>query len=264
MTSTGSNPPAHARKVVVPARAKLNLDLAIVGRRADGYHELRTRMQAIDLHDLIEVEVAQDTSLITTGFELGDSTTRNTVLMAHSALEKALGRSLPTRFHLHKRIPPGSGLGGASSDAAAALRAMVAVHGVETDLWKIAPSVGADVTFFLSGGAALVEGIGAQVTPIESAPAWYAIAWPLVELRTADVYTAWDEVKGEGPNELRRAAGQADGRVDEFATQLGKGWQMTGSGSAFFRVCTSRSEAWEATEELECWTAITAAVGAWT
>ena len=248
----------------MPARAKLNLDLFIVGKRADGFHDLRTRMQAIDLHDLLEVEPADDTSLVTTGIKLAPSTTSNTVLLAHAALEKTAGRNLPTRFHLHKRIPPGSGLGGASSDAAAALRAIAAVHGVSADLLKIAPSIGADVTFFLSGGAALVEGIGERVSPIESSPAWYAIAWPLVELRTADVYKTWDEVNGEGPNELRRAAGQADARVNDFASQLGDRWQMTGSGSAFFRVCSSRPEAQAATENLDCWTAVARAVGPWT
>jgi 4-diphosphocytidyl-2-C-methyl-D-erythritol kinase len=248
--------------LALPARAKLNLDLAVVGLRADGLHELRTRMQAIDLHDLLEVEPAGQTSLSVTGIEISASP-GNSVLAAQKALEAVSGRLLPAKFTLHKRIPPGSGLGGASSDAAAALRALAAIHCLDVDLGPVAPRVGADVTFFLRGGAALIEGAGERVIPTTTIRAWYALAWPGIELSTAAVYRAWDEVRGEGPNELRLAAARADARVDAFAAMLGVGWQMTGSGSTFFRVCANRDEAVAATEELDCWTAVAQAVGPW-
>jgi len=248
--------------LALPARAKLNLDLTVVGRRADGLHELRSRMQAIDLHDLLEVEPAARTSLSVTGLEISTSA-GNSVLAAQKALEEASGRELPAKLNLHKRIPPGSGLGGASSDAATALRGLAAIHCLDVDLDEVAPRVGADVTFFLRGGSALIEGAGERVTPMSGAPAWFALAWPGIELSTAAVYRAWDQVDGEGPNELRRAAGHADRRVEEFATRLAHGWQMTGSGSAFFRACADRAEAVAATEKLDCWTAVSTAVGAW-
>ncbi len=249
--------------LALPARAKLNLDLAVVGRRSDGLHELRTTMQAIDLHDLLEVEPAARTLLSVTGMEVSTSA-RNTVLSAQAALQTAAGRELPASFTLHKRIPPGSGLGGASSDAAAALRALASIHSVDVDLARIAPGVGADVTFFLRGGAALIEGAGERVTPVATTSGdWFALAWPGIELSTASVYRAWDEVGGDGPNQLRRAAGHADKRVDEFAARLGAGWHMTGSGSAFFRVCAGREEAIAATKKLDCWTAVSQAVSAW-
>jgi 4-diphosphocytidyl-2C-methyl-D-erythritol kinase len=248
--------------VALPARAKLNLDLSVVSRRADGFHELRTRMQAIELHDLLEAEAASETSLTTTGFELLRGGT-NSVLSAHCELEKVAGRPIPTRFRLHKRIPPGSGLGGASSDAAAAMRAIVSIHHLEGDLKELAPRIGADVTFFLTGGAARVEGIGERVTPIPADDSWFAIAWPGVELSTAGVYRAWDRVGGEGLNGLRRAAGETDRRVNDFAALLGAGWQMTGSGSAFFLRCPDRKTAAAAIESLTCWTAVSEAVGAW-
>src|SRR6202035_2522094 len=101
---------------------KLNLDLAVLGRRSDGYHDVRTTLQAVDLHDLITVATAPETSLTTSGLPITDPT-GNSILKALAALEQASNRSLPTRIHLHKQIPPGSGMGGASSDAAAALRA---------------------------------------------------------------------------------------------------------------------------------------------
>jgi len=248
--------------LALPARAKLNLDLAVVGRRADGMHELRTRMQAIELHDLLEVEAAGKTSLAVTGFEVSEAT-RNSVLAAHGALEQAAGRPLPAAFRLHKRIPPGSGLGGASSDAAATLRGLAAVHHLKVDLPRVAAVVGADVTFFLSGGAALVEGVGEHVTPLNTGPGWFAIAWPRIELSTAAVYAAWDQVKGVGPNELRRAAAQVDRRVGDFGDRLGPTWQMTGSGSAFFCACSDRAGAAAAVETLDCWTAVTPAIGPW-
>ena len=249
-------------KLALPARAKLNLDLAVIGRRGDGMHELRTHMESIDLHDLLEVEPAGQTSLSVTGLDVAAAAT-NTVLLAQQALETAVGLTLPARFTLHKRIPPGSGLGGASSDAAAALRALVAIHCLDVDLRQVARTVGADVTFFVGGGSALIEGAGERVSPAAATAGWFALAWPGIELSTAAVYRAWDEVKGEGTNQLRRAAGHVDKRIDDFAARLGPGWQMTGSGSAFFRVCARYEEAVSATSGLDCWTAVSHAVRAW-
>ncbi|HET9410724.1 MAG TPA: hypothetical protein VFO75_02460 [Candidatus Dormibacteraeota bacterium] len=248
--------------LALPARAKLNLDLAVIGRRDDGLHDLHTHMESIDLHDLLEVEAADQTSLSVSGLDV-PAAAGNTVLLAQKALEATVGRPLPAKLTLHKRIPPGSGLGGASSDAAAALRALVAIHCLDVDLRAVAPLVGADVTFFVRGGSALIEGAGERVTPAAATRGWFAVAWPGIELSTAAVYRAWDEVKGDGANQLRRAAGRVDQRIDAFAERLGPGWQMTGSGSAFFRICARHEEAVAATGELECWTAVAQGVGAW-
>ena len=256
---------AASRSIALPARAKVNLDLDVVRRLPDGMHELRTRMQAIGLHDLLTAEAAEETRLATTGFDLPAGVT-NTVLAAHRAVEAAAERELPTRYRLHKRIPPGSGLGGASSDAAAAMRALTALYHLDLDLRTLAKGVGADVTFFLRGGAALIEGVGERVTPLDVDRSWYAIAWPGIELSTAAVYEAWDRLgraEPPGPNQLRAAAGSVDERVDRFAEHLGEGWRMTGSGSAFFLVCPDREGAEDAVRKLDCWTAVTGAVGAW-
>lgn len=249
-------------RIALPARAKLNLDLEVIKRRADGFHEIRTHMQAVALHDLIEAECAEHTTLVTDGLSV-PSNTDNIVLKALAALEAAAGRELPTRFHLHKRIPPGAGLGGASSDAATALRAATMLHGVSVDLAKLAPTIGADVPFFLAGGSALAEGTGEHLTPMSIEPAWFAIAWPGIELSTAGVYGAWDETRGQPPNALRRAAERADSRIKDFADSLGAGWQMTGSGSAFFISWVAQEDALRAVASLDCWTAVTHSVGAW-
>jgi 4-diphosphocytidyl-2-C-methyl-D-erythritol kinase len=248
--------------LVVPARAKLNLDLAVVARTDDGFHEVRTHIQAVALHDILELTPADRTTMTISGLQ-GPDAKNNSVLNAHAAMQEEAGRELPTRFHLDKHIPSGSGMGGASSDAAAALKGLAALHKISLDLTKVAARIGADVPFFLTGGAALAEGRGERLTPLPTEHAWFAIAWPAIELSTAAVYSAWDEVKGDGPNELRKAAAHVDRHVHDFAMRLGDGWQMTGSGSAFFLRCADEQRAREATAKLDCWTAVTRAVGAW-
>ena len=250
----------------MPARAKLNLDLAVLARTDDGFHEVRTHIQAIALHDLLELKRADRTTMATTGNHEVDPT-NNSVLEAHKAMQDETGLDLPTKFQLNKRIPPGSGMGGASSDAAATLRGLVAIHNLranaDLDLARIAARIGADIPFFLIGGAARAEGRGEHLTPFQAEPAWFAIAWPQIELSTAAVYRAWDEVQGDGSNELTRAACHVEPRIEEFAARLGDDWQMTGSGSAFFRRCPDEETAHLAIAKLDCWTAVTHAVGAW-
>jgi len=225
--------------LALPARAKLNLSLAVTGLRTDGYHEVDTVLQAIDLHDLLEAEPASETALEVDGdVPLGAD---NLVLKALAELERASGRPLPTRFRLHKRIPAGAGLGGGSSDAATALRLAAALHGV--DIGAAAAAVGSDVPFFLCGGAARARGRGVELEPATTTAAWFAIAWPGFELSTAAVYARWDQVGGEGANHLTRAALLADERLAAFAEKLGEGWQMTGSGSAFFAAAATAPEA---------------------
>ncbi|HEV2030161.1 MAG TPA: hypothetical protein VGS16_16785 [Candidatus Dormibacteraeota bacterium] len=253
--------------IAVPARAKLNLDLAVLGRRDDGFHNVRTTLQAIDLHDLITLTPSDRTNLTTSGIEL-TNTHDNSVLKALTALETASKRNLPTRIHIHKRIPPGAGLGGASSDAATALRALAALHHVTADLRAIARQLGTDVPFFLTGGTAIGEQRGEHLTAVPTQPAWYAIAWPGVELLTPDVYRAWDQIPGDPPNELTSAAMRIEPTLQEFANALnssgsGPGWQMTGSGSAFFRHCIDVDEARAATARLNCWTEVAQALGPW-
>ena len=250
--------------LALPARAKLNLDLEVVRRAGDGYHEIRSTFQAIDLHDWLELARAGSTVIEASGFAF--ATEDSSIVKAQRALERVAGRELHARVHVHKRIPPGSGMGGASSDAAATLVALSRLYALrDVDLGAVALEVGADVPFFLRGGRALAEGRGERLAPLAapSSNEWFAIAWPGIELSTAAVYRAWDAVGGEGPNHLRRAAASVAPQLEEFAARLGAGWQMTGSGSAFFKGTRSEQEAREATANLECWTAVARAVGAW-
>jgi 4-diphosphocytidyl-2-C-methyl-D-erythritol kinase len=251
--------------LVVPARAKLNLDLAVLGRTEDGFHEIRTRIQAIALHDVLELAKADRTAITISGASGVNvrGVKDNSVLKAHAAIQEEAGRALPTRFHLDKHIPAGSGMGGASSDAAAALRGLVAMYNLKLDLARIAEGIGADVPFFVSGGGARAEGRGERLTALPTEHTWFAIAWPSIELSTQAVYRAWDEVQGDGANQLTRAAFHVEPRLQDFARNLGDDWQMTGSGSAFFRPCRDEPQAIKAIANLDCWTAVTHSVGAW-
>lgn len=246
--------------IALPARAKLNLDLQVLRRAPDGYHDIVTTMQAIDLHDLLEMAPATETSYTSSGFAVPE---QNSVVKAHQAFEQAAGKPLPATIHLHKRIPPGSGFGGASSDAAATLRTLKSMYHLDIDLAPIAKTLGADVPFFLHGGCMRAEGRGERLTRLPAQRAWFALAWPRIELSTAEVYRAWDDVKGDKPNELRRAAEHVNQRVHDFGNKLGKSWQMTGSGSAFFLRCESEALAKRAIAGLDCWTAVTQAVDSW-
>lgn len=259
-------------RLALPARAKLNLELEVTGRRADGFHDVRTTLQAIDVHDLLEIEPAADTTLTAQGLEVVTDA-RSTVLIAQRELEAAAGRRLPAAFHLHKRIPTGAGMGGASSDAAAALRGLAALHDLDVrpvkgvspriDLFEVARTVGADVPFFLAGGRARAEGRGDVLSAEPSHDTWFVVAWPGFAVLTADVYAAWDSTGGEPPNCLRRAAETVEPRLKEFAATLGEGWRMTGSGSAFFKSFAAEQAAHEVASRMTGWRAVAHTVGAW-
>jgi 4-diphosphocytidyl-2-C-methyl-D-erythritol kinase len=228
------------------APAKLNLGLRVLGRLPDGTHEVETVIQAIDLCDQLEIAPGPSTALTASGFEvpLGPD---NLVLRAAAAI------GLTAEFRLEKVIPPGAGLGGGSSDAAAVLRALSEAR---IDMSEIAATLGADVPFFLRGGRALATGRGEKLRPLPVEPAWYAIAWPGFGVSTGAVYRAWDEVGGDGPNHLFRAACAVEPRLAGFAAELGQGWLMTGSGSAFFREAATEDEASEAIAGRDGWTAV--------
>jgi 4-diphosphocytidyl-2-C-methyl-D-erythritol kinase len=248
-------------ELALAAHAKLNLALSVHGRLPDGRHTVSTVLQAISLHDLLLAQRADVTSLDVEGDAPAGE--ENLVLRAHAALEAAAGRPLPARLRLLKRIPAGAGLAGGSSDAAAALRALSRLYDLKLDLHPIASELGADVPFFLRGGSAEASGIGADLRPTAPATGWFAIAWPGYGVDTRRVYEAWDETGGAGPNQLQTAAFQVEPRLKEFSAELGTAWQMTGSGSAFFKAVVSEAEAREAVAGLHCWTAVAHPVPAW-
>jgi 4-diphosphocytidyl-2-C-methyl-D-erythritol kinase len=161
------------KSVRIPAYAKINLRLDVLGRRADGYHEMRTVFQTISLHDTLELQ-----SLREPGIDLriagnpqlaGEPDRSNLVYRAIDELSRALELKHGVRAVLTKRIPVGRGMGGGSSDAAAALLGVLRLTGKRIKpmrLLKIAAGLGADVPFFLHGGRALGIGRGDEIYPL--------------------------------------------------------------------------------------------------
>jgi 4-diphosphocytidyl-2-C-methyl-D-erythritol kinase len=197
------------KRVVVRAHAKVNLDLRVLGARPDGYHELRTVFQSIDLHDSLVCAARPGAFTVvcrTAGVPL-DST--NLVWVAAARLWTALGRAgepRDTRISIEKAIPVAAGLGGGSADAAAALLALARLWGGApvTLLREVAAEVGADVPFFLSGGTALGLGRGEEIYPLVDLPQhWVVIVRPPYGVSTAEAYAWYDEDRAAGLREPR-------------------------------------------------------------
>lgn len=181
------------QRVRLRALAKINLDLRVLGRRPDGYHELRTVFHTISMADDIEVEFARERR---TSIEIDCATPIDGNLIepaARLALE-AMGISARVRFRLEKRIPVGGGLGGGSSDAAAVLLALPVLAGrplAMEKLTELAARLGSDVPFFLFGGVAAGLGRGDQLYPLPSLPPLSGLVIaPGVAISTAEAYRA--------------------------------------------------------------------------
>lgn len=174
------------------APAKINLTLEVLGRRADGYHGIRSVMVPLELSD--ELTAASNDAF---AFECDRDDLAGDANLAVAALRAVFAAPPPVRLRLEKRIPTQAGLGGGSSDAAAVLRmAMNGAFGAapQCDWLSVARSLGSDVPFFLAGTAALVEGTGERVTPAGALPPWHAlIVKPPATVSTADAYRAIDE-----------------------------------------------------------------------
>ena len=162
--------------VRLPAFAKINLCLHVVGKRPDGYHELRTIFQAISLRDTLELSFTPDSSGFHFALTSNDEKllgAENLVARAVSAMQQEIGFHGDVAAHLEKKIPVARGLGGGSSDAAAAMIGMLRLMGNKLPLARlleIASGLGADVPFFLFGGRALAVNRGDEIYPLPNAP----------------------------------------------------------------------------------------------
>jgi 4-diphosphocytidyl-2-C-methyl-D-erythritol kinase len=176
------------------AFAKINLGLKIVGKRPDGYHEIRTLYQTVGLHDTLEISIARRARA--THLECDDpgipSGRGNLVYRACELWRKARKFKGSIAVRLHKRIPAGSGLGGASADAAATITGLERLTGDRLPLatrYQLATQLGSDVPFFLWGGRALGIGRGEEVYPLADLPRRYClIVFPGFSVATAVAY----------------------------------------------------------------------------
>jgi 4-diphosphocytidyl-2-C-methyl-D-erythritol kinase len=272
-----------SRPVSVRAFAKINLDLRVLGTRADGYHELRTVFQAISLHDIVECLPRDGAFAIecsTAGIPLDRG---NLVWKAAEALWRSLRRTGPVRdvaVRLTKHIPLQAGLGGGSADAAATLLGLARLWRVPVrpaQLTDVAATLGADVPFFLSGGTALGLGRGDEVYPLADLPRhWIVLLVPGFGVSTADAYGWYDGardlargaagrepqyVPGPWPsraaqmiNDLEAPIARHHPEIDQMKAALRRSGAlaaaMSGSGSTVFGLFQKRREAEAAVERL--------------
>jgi 4-diphosphocytidyl-2-C-methyl-D-erythritol kinase len=248
----------------VPAPAKLNLFLHIVGQRADGYHLLQSVFVLIDWSDTLHFERRSDGRLQRHDLGLG-LPADDLVLGAARRLQAESGTALGADISIDKRVPWAAGLGGGSSDAASTLLALNRLWRLQWSrerLLDLAARIGADVPFFVGGENAFVEGIGEQLTPLAVPRQWLAIVKPAAGLATRDVFSHpalvrntpaailsgfladasqpgfWGEKgAGWGRNDLQPPAEDRCPEVARAAEWLDRHFgnsRMTGSGSAVF------------------------------
>ena len=180
-------------RLAVRCPAKLNLFLELHGRRPDGYHEIETVMQAVTLYDDIELSARSDGQIV---LECSDpdlpAGPANLAWRAADILRRAVGLEAGVSISLTKRIPPGAGLGGGSSDAAGVLAGLNELFDLALSrqrLAELAGELGSDIPFFIDGGTAICRGRGEDVCPVPAArPTDYVICCPARQLATADVY----------------------------------------------------------------------------
>lgn len=189
------------------APAKLNLMLHVVGRRADGYHELQTVFQLIDLCDRIEIRVRDDGVISRPQGPAGVPESEDLVVRAARALKQATGTPLGAEIAVKKSIPMGGGLGGGSSDAATTLLALNEMWQTglsSAQIAEIGVKLGADVPVFVAGQSAWAEGVGEKLTPVRLGEgAWYVVVFPGVAVPTAAVFQAAELTRNSPPTTMR-------------------------------------------------------------
>ena len=259
------------------APAKLNLSLQVFGKRPDGYHNIRSVMVPVSLYDEVTVEEADAGISVECDAPGVPTDAANSCHKAAALFLAWAGTPAGVRIRIRKAIPPESGLGGGSSDAAAALKGLIALTGKHPPpeaLLAMAVRVGADVPFFLPGGAALVEGIGERLTPLPwNVPFHAVIVRPAFGLSTREGYARLGREPGDPPprgnvpsfrtftdvaaavrNDFEEAWGPSHPEIAAIRRELlsaGAGAAgLSGSGSALFGLYASERLAREARRKL--------------
>jgi 4-diphosphocytidyl-2-C-methyl-D-erythritol kinase len=197
--------------------AKVNLALSVLGRRTDGYHDIQTVLQSISLCDELEFRLSEKLELHCDG--LADIPEKhNLIWKAASALTSAIPGKHGASITLYKRIPLGAGLGGGSSNAAAAITGLSRLWNIrlpEPELHSIAATLGSDVPFFLSGGTALGTGRGEKVSSLQDFPPCYlTVIFPGIHVSTAEAYRSLN---------LGLTSSREDLRIQRLCDQAQKG-----------------------------------------
>ena len=212
------------RRLELNAAAKVNLALEVLGRRDDGYHEIATVMQTVDLSDRLVLEDADVVELRTTAPDVPTDGT-NLALRAALALRDVAGSSRGVRITLEKRIPVAAGLGGGSADAAAVLVGLSRLWGLRWSTARLAEvgvTLGMDVPFFLHGGAALGTGRGERLEALAGCALGLVLVNPGVGASTAEIYGGVvPTMYSDGGRARRMAAALRSRQPGRVAANLG-------------------------------------------
>ncbi|WP_085813174.1 4-(cytidine 5'-diphospho)-2-C-methyl-D-erythritol kinase [Geoanaerobacter pelophilus] len=265
------------KKLQLLAPAKVNYRLDVLGKRPDGYHELRMIMQRVDLCDEIEIALADSPGVrVTCGRKGVPDGPGNIAWRAADALLKLSGREVGIEISIAKKIPVGAGLGGGSSDAATVLMGVNELLGLglsDERLMEVGVKLGADVPFFIFKKPALAEGIGDRLTALEGVPSlWVVLVNPGIHVSTAWVYqnlrlttrepatiiprsySSLDEVCALLSNDLEPVTCGRFPLVGELKEVLiaagARGSLMSGSGSTVFGLFDKESVARQAAAEI--------------
>lgn len=250
------------RMLRISAPAKINLFLHITGRRDDGYHNLQTVFQLLDIGDSLVIESNRSGIITLDGPDLGIADSDNLVVRAAMAL-KALP-STPdhcgAEIRLEKRLPSGGGLGGGSSDAASTLLALNALWELRLStaaLQQTGAALGADVPVFVLGRSAWAEGIGEQLTPLDLPPAWYIVLKPDCAVNTGEIFSHRELTRDTLPITMHAVfAGDCRNDCEAIVRRLypevdsALNWlqnfgdaKLTGTGACVFCRCDSEAQA---------------------
>lgn len=246
--------------LTLPAPAKLNLWLHIIGRRADGYHELETVFQFLDHGDELSFAVRDDGVIrLHTEIEAVPHDS-NLIVRAARKLQEQSGTQLGADIWLSKVLPMGGGIGGGSSDAATTLLALAHLWQLDWDEDRLAAlglSLGADVPVFVRGHAAFAQGVGEQLTPVDPEEPWYVVLVPQVSVSTVEIFShpqlTRDSLplkmrpvpEGNSRNDCQPVVEQSYPEVRNALNSLGKFTEarLTGTGSCVFGAFPSKAEA---------------------
>jgi len=194
--------------IVLKAFAKINLTLKIVSKRADGYHDIESIMQKVDLHDEVILEEAENASItVRTDDPRVPDGPLNVAYRAASSMQSRYAPFRGVNVFIRKRIPVAAGLGGGSADAASLIVGLARMWGLRVplaELLAVGAEIGSDVPFAMSPPTALVRGRGEIVHPLRSPdPFWVVLAKPREGLLTRDVYEEFDLHGGSDPGDAK-------------------------------------------------------------
>ena len=258
------------KKIEIKAAAKINMSLSVGSPDASFsmMHPIASVMTTVDFCDELSVTRLDEGDMSRYAILWHEDAPRKTpidwpitsdlAVRAHRHLEAMVGKMLPLQLKLDKRIPVGAGLGGGSSDAAAMLRATVALFDLDVDLQTIAPDIGSDVPFLLDGGTQLVSGFGEKLELLQDIDLPIVLILPHYGCATGEVYDAFDDLSnghldierarnGDIFNDLTSAAKASTEQLANDMERVHKIAEtevhLSGSGSSMFVICDNATHA---------------------